>query len=404
MAHPASPRRLPRPAIHPTRPVLRVLGTEITLLEAIRTRAEADLGISIVFDTRDFLSAQRKAATDPGSFDIYDQCFHNLDIVWFWHALQAIDTARITRWDEMSNLSRTGRLGPHSQIGVGDAPVKKLFVQGDGSLGTQPTRSISMLPTVHNLDGFAYDDTVAALTAGEAPSWAWLLDSRFSGRVALVDEPAIGIFDAALAAQASGQVQFGDLGNITLGELDRLFDLLMERKQARHFCGTWRTGADCASLVRSGRAAVESIWSPTALALAADGASLVQAVPVEGYRAWHGGLALSSALSAPMRDVAYAYLNWWLDGAAGAIVARQGYYMSVSGPIRTHLSPPEWDYWYEGQPAATALPGVDGRVVVRPGQVRSGGSYAQRANRIAVWNTTMDEHNYLVRRWRAFTA
>jgi putative spermidine/putrescine transport system substrate-binding protein len=31
--------------------------------------------------------------------------------------------------------------------------------------------------------------------------------------------------------------------------------------------------------------------------------------------------------------------------------------------------------------------------------VRSGGSYWQRANCIAVWNTTMDEHNYLVRRW-----
>lgn len=25
--------------------------------------------------------------------------------------------------------------------------------------------------------------------------------------------------------------------------------------------------------------------------------------------------------------------------------------------------------------------------------------YRQRANCIAVWNTTMDEHNYLVRRW-----
>ncbi len=292
MAQSSPTRRLPRPAIHAARPVLRVLGTEITLLEAIRAQAEADLGISIVFDSLDFLSAQRKAATDPASFDIYDQCFHNLDIVWFWHALQAIDTARITRWDELSSLSRTGRLGPHAQIGVGDAPVKKLFVQGDGSLGMQPTRSISMLPTVHNLDGFAYDESVAALTKGETPSWAWLLDPRFSGRVALVDEPAIGIFDAALAAQASGQIQFGDLGNITLGELDRLFDLLMERKQARHFCGTWRTGADCASLVRSGRAAVESIWSPTALALAADGASLVQAAPAEGYRAWHGGLAL----------------------------------------------------------------------------------------------------------------
>lgn len=34
--------------------------------------------------------------------------------------------------------------------------------------------------------------------------------------------------------------------------------------------------------------------------------------------------------------------------------------------------------------------------------LRVGGSYWQRANSIAVWNTTMDEHNYLVRRWMQF--
>ena len=33
------------------------------------------------------------------------------------------------------------------------------------------------------------------------------------------------------------------------------------------------------------------------------------------------------------------------------------------------------------------------------GSVRDGGSYEQRLGRIAVWNTVMDEHNYLVRQW-----
>src|ERR1700720_2504597 len=145
------------PAVHPmSRPVLRVLGTEITQLEQVRRRAEQDLGIDVMFETLDFQSAQRKAATEPDSYDVYDQCFHNIDIVWFWRAVQSIDLARITRWDEVSDLTKTGRLTPTARVGRGDAPVTKLYVQTNGSLGPQPTGQISMLPTVHNLDAFAY--------------------------------------------------------------------------------------------------------------------------------------------------------------------------------------------------------------------------------------------------------
>ncbi len=105
-----------------------------------------------------------------------------------------------------------------------------------------------------------------------------------------------------------------------------------------------------------------------------------------------------------MLDVAYEYLNWWLSGWAGAVMARQGYYMSVPERARAHLTNDEWAYWYGGQPACADLPGPDGRRVVRAGRVRSGGSYWHRASHIAVWNTTMDEHNYLVRRWNQFVA
>ena len=149
---------LAHPAIRSTtRPVLRVLGTEITQLEQIRRRAEDDLGIEVVFETLDFQSAQRKAATEPDCYDVYDQCFHNIDIVWFWRAVQSIDLARITRWDEVSDLTKTGRLTPGARIGRGDAPVSKLYVQANDSLRTlRRTGQISMLPTVHNLDAFAY--------------------------------------------------------------------------------------------------------------------------------------------------------------------------------------------------------------------------------------------------------
>ena len=99
-AFPAPPRT--------ERRVLRVLGTEITLLEEVRRQAEQDLGITITFEMLDFLGAQHKAATQPRTFDLYDQCFHNLDIVWFWRAVQPIDTQRIRLWDETERPHEDG--------------------------------------------------------------------------------------------------------------------------------------------------------------------------------------------------------------------------------------------------------------------------------------------------------
>ena len=393
------------PAVHTKgRPHLRVLGTEITLLEGVRRQAEKDLGISIGFELLDFLGTQQKAARQPAAFDIYDQCFHNLDIVWFWRGVQPIDTRRIQYWEEVSDLTKRGRLNPDASIGHGDAPVNRLYVQPDETLGAEPSHHISMLPTVHNFDSFAYDPRRLDGLDGEEESWAWLLDGRWAGRAALVDEPAIGIFDAALAAVARREMSFVDMGNMSLKEIDGLVDLLSAKSRKGHFCGVWRTAVQSVELMRSGRAAIQSIWSPASTALMSAGVRFVEASPLEGYRAWHGGMCLSAQLSGRMLDVAYDYLNWWLSGWAGAVMTRQGYYMSVPERAHAHLSPDEWGYWYEGRPAAGDLPGPDGRIAVRAGQVRSGGSYWRRASRIAVWNTTMDEHNYLVRRWNQFVA
>jgi putative spermidine/putrescine transport system substrate-binding protein len=399
MKKPRTPRRSATPAVHRgARPLLRVLGTEITQLEQVRARAEADLEIDVVFETLDFQSAQRKAATEPDSYDVYDQCFHNIDIVWFWRAVQSIDLARIVRWNEVSDLTKTGRLTPTARIGRGDAPVTKLYVQTNGSLGPSPTGQISMLPTVHNLDAFAY---LPEVLNGQQDmlSWGALLDEKWKGKAAIVDEPAIGIFDLALAAQARGEVVFADIGDMTTDEIDRLLDLAMARKRAGHFSGFWKTARDASDLMASGGTVIESMWSPGFSDLRSRGVAVSEAVPSEGYRAWHGGLCLSRKLSGRLLDVAYDYLNWWLEGWAGAVMARQGYYMSVPSRVEHHLTPDEWGYWYQGLPSSRSLPGPDGKATVAPGEVRSGGSYPQRASSIAVWNTTMDEHNYLTRRW-----
>lgn len=385
-----------------SRPRLTVLGTEITALPEIQSRAAEDLNIDIEFERLDFLSAQRRAAVAPETYDVYDQCFHNLDIVWFWRAIQPIDTTRIARWGALSSLTKTGQIGPQASIGQGDAPVTRLYVQPDHSLGSRPSRWISMLPTVHNVDSFAYRPD---MIVGDPPnSWADLLDARWQGRVALVDEPAIGIFDAILAAQASEALSFQTIGQLSTDEIDALLDFLCRKRDAGHFFGFWKTAAEAAEWMAAGHTWIESAWSPATTMLRRQGVPVAEAVPKEGYRAWHGGLCLSNRLSGRMLDVAYEYLNWWLDGYAGAVVARQGYYMSVLDPIRDHLSHAEWRYWYDGAAASEPLPAPDGTTIIPQGAVRSGGSYWQRASSIAVWNTTMDEHNYLARRWERFVA
>ena len=386
------------------RPHLRVLGTEVTLLEPLRRLAEDELDISLSFEMLDFMSAQRKAALEPDSFDIYDQCFHNLDIVWFWRAIQPIDLDRIARWADVSPLARQGRISPLASFGRGENPSRMLYVQPDLSLGAKPSARISMLPTVHNLDAFAYTpDLFPGRRAAEA-SWAWLFDPAVRGRLFLVDEPGIGVFDAALALEARGDVRFADIGNMSVGEIDTFMERLWGLKKEGLFAGLWKTARQAADAILSGRAGIASMWSPGAAAVSQGGGSLIEAVPREGYRAWHSGLCLSARLSGAQLDTAYRYLNWWLDGQPGAMLARQGFYMSAPGPVEARLPRPEWDYWYGGKPAATTLPGIDGRPVVPAGAARPGGAYWQRAEHISVWNTTMDEYNYLARHWSTFAA
>ncbi len=394
-AAPASPALVQRR-------VLRVLGTDVTLLEQVRERAVADLQFDIEFESLDFLTCQHEAAVNPESYDVYEQCFHNLDIVWYWGALQPIDTQRITEWEKIGDLAKMGGISKYMWQGYGDAPVRKLYVQPDGMLGQQQMRHISMLPTAHNVDSFGYDSRIFGKVGPEGSSWSWLLDPRAKGRIALVDEPAIGIFDAALAAEATGDLTFEDIGNMTIDEIDQLMSLLDTLRQQGFFCGSWVNGDDAEALLHNERVSVQSMWAPCYGNLGPMEDVFVEAAPREGYRAWHGGASLARHLAGPKLDMAYEYLNWWLTGPPGALMARQGYYMTVPERVREYLTPQEWGYWYEGAPAGCDLNGPAGNVVVRKGARRSGGSYRERISRIALWNTVMDEYNYAARAWKRF--
>lgn len=392
------------PATHRRR-TLRVLGTDISLLESIRRRAEADLGFRLAFEVLDFPNCQRKAALHPETYDVYDQCFHNMSIVWFWGALQPIDTAWIKSWDKINDLAKSGGISKYASKGFGDAPANMLYVQPGLSLGKEPSRHIAMLPTVHNFDSFGYDTRIFGDAGPGRESWAMLFDPRAKGKLALVDEPAIGFFDAALAAEAIGALRFANIGNMTVAEIDALFDFLRARRQEGFFYRCWSTAQEAGHLFRARHVAIQSMWSPAYNELGGEASVVKEATPQEGYRAWHGGLSLARHVEGVTLSMAYEYLDWWLSGWPGAVMARQGYYMPVPAAVQTVLSPAEWDYWYEGREATQDLTGADGKTVVaRQGARRSGGSYRERTSRIALWNTVMDEHNYVSRNWARFVS
>lgn len=384
-----------------SKPTLRVLGTSVTLIESIRQQAEIDLGFNIEYQIHDPQTAQRIAVLNPDQYDLYDQWFHNIDFVWPVKSIQPIETKKIHRWGEINDLAKKGTLFADKPLAKGGVPSQRLYVQKDGTLGSQESAHISMLPLTHNVDSFIYfPKFLPKKLQQQAESWAWLLEQNWNGHVAVQNDAAIGALDLAMAVQASKQLQFSDIGNLSLYEIDNLTHILLKLKQQQHFKDFWADDEHAYNLVADKDIHIGSMWYPALIKLLAAKRDFKVARPIEGYRAWFGGLALSRCLQGQSKELAYQYLNWWLEGWAGAMMAKQGMYISNPLRAREYLSPAEWDFWYMGKAASEELLGIDHQPLIQKGMIREGGSYIERMGHIGVWNSVMDEHNYLVRKWK----
>ena len=106
-----------------------------------------------------------------------------------------------------------------------------------------------------------------------------------------------------------------------------------------------------------------------------------------------------SHLEGKRLGAAYDYLNWYYDGWMGAFIAKQGYYLGVSETAKNFMQPFEWDYWYEGKPAADTIKDPYGNPMEKAGHVRDGGSFSNRFGNMACWNTLMDNQQFLLKKW-----
>ena len=59
-------------------------------------------------------------------------------------------------------------------------------------------------------------------------------------------------------------------------------------------------------------------------------------------------------------------------------------------------------YYLGGDEATTTLNDPFGQPTIQKGEVRDGGSYEERCGNFAVWNSHMDESDYVTQKWQEF--
>jgi hypothetical protein len=61
------------------------------------------------------------------------------------------------------------------------------------------------------------------------------------------------------------------------------------------------------------------------------------------------------------------FINWFLDGWAGAYLNRQGYYSAVLETAKSKMEAYEWAYWMEGKPATQDIKAPNGDLLAKAG-------------------------------------
>jgi putative spermidine/putrescine transport system substrate-binding protein len=383
---------------------LRFIGTGVSQINEIRDKAQKDLGFKMDMRALSTEENNQIAITQPGQYDIFDGEYFSLPLVVPSGNLQAIDTSKIKDFDKIVSLIRTGKFdGARVENSQGTAPFKVMYLKDKGSkeFSTEPTQWATLIPFQYNADTLGYRPD---LTGQKIESWAELFDPTFKGKTSILDIPSIGIMDAAMAAEAKGLMTFGDKGNMTKEEIDKITGILTEQKQAKQFRAFWKTFDESVNLMASGEVVLQSMWSPAVTAVKAKGIKCIYAPLKEGYRGWGGGIGLSKNLSGIGLDAAYDYMNWLLEGWVGAFLGRQGYYSAIPENAKKYMKPEEWAFWYEGKPAAIDMVDPFGKTLEKKGAVRDGGSFEERMGNVVVWNSTMKEQVYLVQKWNEFIA
>jgi putative spermidine/putrescine transport system substrate-binding protein len=385
--------------------LLRYLGTAVNQSADIAKKVKEDTGITISYIPVTTDDVTRRVITQPNSYDVVDTEYFSLKKLVPSGNMLAMDGNRIKNFDKITPVFTKGALPSGKVIGdQGTAPKKVMFLEGENStkFASEPTRWATLIPTVYNADTLGIRPD---LIKRPINNWKELLNPEFKGRASILNIPSIGIMDAAMVVESMGDYKYPDKGNMTRAEIDRTMKVLTEAKQAGQFRAFWKDFNESVNLMASGETVIQSMWSPAVTAVKSKGIPCTYQPLVEGYRAWAAGFALSKGIKGGKKaDLAYEFVNWFLDGWAGAYLNRQGYYSAVLETAKANMEPYEWAFWMQGKPAEKDIKAPDGTLLEKAGATRDGGSYEERMGAVACWNAVMDENDYMVRKWNEFIA
>jgi len=382
---------------------LRYLGTAVNQDKAIADKFKADTGIEIQYIPVTTDDVTKRAVTAPNSFDLIDTEYFSLKKILPTGNLLGIDTKRIKNADKITTLFTKGEVGGKKVGDQGTAPKKVMYVASPTAkdFAKEPTQFMTLIPTVYNADTLGIRPD---LIKRPIDSWKELLNPEFKGKAAILNIPSIGIMDAAMVVEAAGLYKYPDKGNMTKKEIDLTIKTLIEAKKAGQFRALWKDFNESVNLMASGEVVIQSMWSPAVTAVRTKGIACTFQPLKEGYRAWAAGFGVPKTVSGKKADAVYEFINWFLDGWAGAYLNRQGYYSAVLETAKAKMEAYEWAYWMEGKAAAQDIKSPNGDLLAKAGSVRDGGSYETRMGGIACWNAIMDENAYMVQKWNAFVA
>ena len=380
------------------------VGGSYSAIKDIADQATKDLGFKVEMQTAPHDALLNRLVTQPQSIDIADiEYFFQLHLLPRG-TLHPIELKKIKLWDKVVPIFTKGEYPDGKKVSTqGVLPFEVQYIEkpGDKKFAAKPTGYATGIPTVYNADTLGIRPD---LVKRKIESWSELLNPEWKGKTSIVSVPGIGIMDAAMAIEATGQMKYKDKGNMTKEEIDKTIDILIKAKKAGQFRAFWATFDESVNLMAAGETIVQSMWSPAVTAVRSRGISCYYAPLKEGYRAWASCIAPMAHLKGPKLDAAYAYLDWYMSGWQGGFIAKQGYYSSIPETAKKFMSEDEYGFWYDGKEAKGEIKDPYGNLMEKPGAKRDGGSFWERMGNVACWNTLMDENRYMVKKWNEFLA
>src|SRR6201995_4808547 len=294
--------------------VLRYLGTAVNGGDEISKKCLEDTGIKIEYITATTDDVTKRVVTQPNSFDVLDTEYFSLKKLIPSGNILALDAKKIKEFDNITPVFTKGELPNGKKIGnQGTAPWKVLYLEGANSkkFSTKPTEFVTLIPTVYNADTLGIRPDIIKRPI---ESWTELLNPEFKGKASILNIPSIGIMDAAMVVEATGQHKYADKGNMTKAEIDLTMKILTEAKKAGQFRAFWKDLNESVNLMASGETVIQSMWSPDVTKMRSMGTACSFQPLKEGYRSWAAAFCVSKGAAGPKLELAY-------DGGPGCLSA-----------------------------------------------------------------------------------